>query len=395
MTRKITKPRLQEAIKFLLHEWEEHDFDSEYVTIDEESSITVQFPSGERTYSFSWDEFVAAIDCARTMEIDVEKGYVKTTSKCYQLVAPANDQAELFDFHDGDISINVDRGVTLTCERAHFLVTFAAVKEEAFHEYYPPENYRGIEVAYGDGSALTRESEAQLIDTFLFELAATQGLLFVRTAFDIYSDPAYDSEEYDLEKEKDLMLRPLESFNQGMRLYLAALQATDTELRFLSLYKVLECFAPVVFALEENDAIRRKLDSPSALNPDGRYIRSVIELVRSLDRRKNDKEIIKSLLGTCVDIVDLSKHLPEGRQRPLTYDDKRNEKDSFTRMLAEVIVSTRNRVAHAKSNYSPQGNEAQLDEIPRFNEFLKLAAEQTIRWYNRLPDHQKILDLQG
>ena len=271
--------QIQKAIDFLLAEWKDDDFDSEYITIDEEEkTIDVQFPRGEETYSFTWDEFVAAINAAKSMEIDLDKGTIRASSISYQLVHPANDDAELFDIHAGQISIIKDEHLTVSYFRSPFLITFAAVKHRAFHEFWPPENYRAVELKYESDQPFAQDIESQVIDTFLFELAATRNLLFVREPFEMFFDPIYDSEEYDLSKDAAPKLRPLERFNHGMRLYLAALQAKDPELRFLSLYKVLEYFAPVVLTLEENDAIRKKLDSPSVFTPDGSYIRSIADL---------------------------------------------------------------------------------------------------------------------
>src|SRR5204863_2412647 len=98
-----------------------------------------------------------------------------------------------------------------------------------------------------------------------------------------------------------------------------------------------------------------------------------------------------SLLATCVDVMELSRYLPSAWQETLSYESKKAEAEACFKKLAEVIVATRNQVAHAKSNYSPQGTEANPADPPRFNEFLRFAEEQTIRWYNRLPNHQKIL----
>jgi heterodisulfide reductase subunit C len=109
-----------------------------------------------------------------------------------------------------------------------------------------------------------------------------------------------------------------------------------------------------------------------------------------MEKRKIDKELMKALFITCLDVVELSKYLPASRRKALSYESKKVEIDAFSKELAETVVATRNQVAHAKSNYQPAANELRVDELPAFNEFLRVAAAQTIRWYNRLPEHQKI-----
>jgi hypothetical protein len=108
-----------------------------------------------------------------------------------------------------------------------------------------------------------------------------------------------------------------------------------------------------------------------------------------LEKRKVDKEMMKALFATCLDVVELSQYLPKSRRKALSYESKRSEIDAFSRDLAELAVATRNQVAHAKSNYQPTGNELKANELPAFNEFMSRSATQTIRWYNRLPGHQK------
>jgi hypothetical protein len=72
------------------------------------------------------------------------------------------------------------------------------------------------------------------------------------------------------------------------------------------------------------------------------------------------------------------------------HQDKKAEGEHI-RLVADTLVATRNQVAHAKSNYQPQGNELALEYLPRFNDFVEAAAIRTIRWYNRLPTHLKLM----
>lgn len=158
--------------------------------------------------------------------------------------------------------------------------------------FIPPSKFSVVSVTYPSPKVLLPEAEeSKLIDTFLFELAYTHDLLFTRgqmeTSFDFGEDPFEEL----VGGGSELKVRRLEEYNDGVRLYLAALQVNDPELRFLSLFKVLEFFAPVVFSLEENEAIRKKLDSPTVLTPDAEYIRSLIELVRSMEKLPEHQKI--------------------------------------------------------------------------------------------------------
>jgi hypothetical protein len=172
-------------------------------------------------------------------------------------------------------------------------------------------------------------------------------------------------------------------------LYLAASQITEPELKLLSYYKVLEYFAPIVMALDSNEAMRKKLDSPSTLKPDANFLKSIFELARSLEQRRKDKEMIRLVLETCMDFVDVANLLPKPLAKELSHDDKKGQSEHI-RFVSEALVATRNQVAHAKSNYEPQGNEVSEEYLPQLNEFVQAAAVRTIRWYNRLPVHLKL-----
>lgn len=381
---------VEDAIESLLKSWSDQGYAREDLIVDEgRGTITVNVPHDDNSYMLEFDEFVEIVDELTSAKVDAEKGFIRTKYSSFQVVQPANDTAEMADYHGITVTVDVGENITLSFEKELLIVTFSAFGVGAHHEFYPASKLSVVQVSYeSPEDRLPDEQESKLIDTFLFELASTHDIVFRRgrleTSFE-FDDP-FDQL---LDTGPELGVRQLEEYNDGMRLYLAALQVSDPELRFLSLFKVLEFFAPVVFSLEEHEAIRKKLDSPDALTPDAEYIRSLVELVRSLEKRKVDKEMMKALFATCLDLVELSKHLPKSRRKALSYESKRGEIDAFGRDLAEAVVATRNQVAHAKSNYQLVGNELKADELPEFNEFMRVAAAQTIRWYNRLPEYQK------
>ncbi|HEX3249672.1 MAG TPA: hypothetical protein VHS05_09605 [Pyrinomonadaceae bacterium] len=384
---------VEDAIAALLKAWSDQGYSREDLEVAEEGrTITVNVPDDhDNAYSIEFDEFVEIIDELKSAKIDAERGYIRTKYGSYQVVLPVGYLAEMADYHEINIAVTTENNITLSFGKNLFIVTFAAVSVGAHHEFYSPSTLSVISVTYPSPEDLLPEAEElKLIDAFLFELASTYDLLFSKVAMETSFDFSDEPFEKLVGGGSELKIRRLEEYNDGMRLYLAALQVSDPELRFLSLFKVLEFFAPVVFSLEENEAIRKKLDSPGVLMPDAEYIRSLIELVRSMEKRKIDKELMKALFITCLDVVELSKYLPASRRKALSYESKKVEIDAFSKELAETVVATRNQVAHAKSNYQPAANELRVDELPAFNEFLRVAAAQTIRWYNRLPEHQKL-----
>lgn len=302
---------------------------------------------------------------------------------------PISIKAEFISYYKGKcLNFEIGDGLSIHFLPTSPLVGFAAYQEGAYADYHPPDYYPSLEIRYGKGvKKKASEEEGQLFESFMFELAADADVVFsaANLKYDFDENPFEELEGKDF----STTLRPLEPFTEGMRLYLAASQITEPGLKLLSFYKVLEYFAPIVMALDSNEAMRKKLDSPSTLKPDANFLKSIFELARSLEQRRKDKEMIRLVLETCMDFVDVASLLPKPLAKELSHDDKKGQSEHI-RFVSEALVATRNQVAHAKSNYEPQGNEVSEEYLPQLNEFVQAAAVRTIRWFNRLPVHLKL-----
>lgn len=376
---------LKAAIAFLVEKLEcEED---EFVWDKEKQTVNFCFPCSEHEHLLSKAEFLEFVrDC---QSLELEGNLIRAGSKTVLLVNPISLKAQFICYYKGkSLSFDLGDGVSIHFVPVSALVGFAASDEGAYGEYHPPDSYPSLEIRYAVGAKKkSPEEEEHLFESFMFELAADADVVFDRSEFqyDLDDNPFEELEE----KEFATTLRPLEPFNEGMRLCLAASRISEPELKLLSLYKVLEFFAPIVMAIDSNEALRKKLDSPVVLKPDANYLKSIFDLARSVEQRKKDKEMIRLVLENCVDFVDLSKLLPEPLSKELTHDDKKGQNEHI-RLVADALVATRNQVAHAKSNYEPQGNEVSENDLPQLNEFVYSAAIRTIRWYNRLPAHLKL-----
>lgn len=228
-------------------------------------------------------------------------------------------------------------------------------------------------------------SDGHVYCAYLFELASSHGIVFERSGF-VYDA---DCEPEWVEKEVDVKLRPLEKPHDGIRLYLAAAQVSDSELRFFSFYKVLEHFAPTVLNIEVHDTLQKKLLTAQALSPDGEFIHDILTISKSFDQRRNDRDLIKGVLLTAVDLVELSKLLPTSLRKAISYETNSRDLEQFAKDLAESICATRHQVAHAKAHYDVRGTECKEVDLPMFTSFMEKAAAEVVRWYNRLPGHQR------
>ena len=296
--------------------------------------------------------------------------------------------AQAVEYHNEPLVVKTDDQITVQLQSRCLPVAIYASKEGAYSKFRGVvSSYLAVEADFSKfRGERTEEHERNIIDSYLFELAASHDAVFSKgmLIYPEYEDPWWT------ERIPEIKLRPLEGTNEGVRLFLAASQVQDTELQYFSFYKVLEHFGPTVLNLEAYESLRKKLDSPSALAPDGKFVRELLQLSKSFDQRKNERDLIKGVLTKGVDLIGLSSMVPESFRKAVSYNSPPRDLDAYSRDLAEHICATRNQVAHTKASYSPHGTECPPADLQQFTKFLRAAAAEVIRWYNRLPDHQKV-----
>jgi hypothetical protein len=383
------KSQVESAIDYLCSEISEFEDEREGFVYNEADGL-VTVPFYEDTVIYPVSQFLNDVEESKEISIKIEAGAVLTKRRHFQVIEPDGESSALIWDYKKELVSHTADGMLVSTKYSNLIIVIAAYKSDAYHrKYFPPYDYMAIEVVRPNTDESLNQTRAeQLVSAFLFELADSHDIVFTKSGFSQYDE--YYQPDFARFEAQSWPLRPLEQFNEGIHLYLAALQVTDPELRLLSFYKVLEYFSSVAFDLDANDALRKKLDSPNALSPNNAYLRSIFELTRNVDLRRNDREQMKSLFAVSLDMVELSPLLPDSLKQEVSYKSKPTDVGNYARRIAEVLVATRNQVAHAKSNHSSIGSECSAADLPEFNKFLKAAAAQTIRWFNRLPEHQRM-----
>src|SRR6185369_8586896 len=242
---------LKDAIAFLAEklECEAHEFEWD----KQKQTVFFSLPCSEQEYLLNKNEFLEFVhDC---QSLKLEGNLIRTNSKTVLLVSPISLKAQFICYYKGKtLTFDLGDGVSIHVVPVSVFVGFVAYQEGAYGDYHPPDNYPSLEIRYGNGvKKKTSEEEDHLFESFMFELAADADLVFDRAEFQYDFD---DNPFEELEgKEFAAALRPLEPFNEGMSLWLAASRISEPELKLLSLYKVLEFFAPVVMAIDSYEAM--------------------------------------------------------------------------------------------------------------------------------------------
>ncbi|NRF32989.1 hypothetical protein [Vibrio coralliilyticus] len=125
---------------------------------------------------------------------------------------------------------------------------------------------------------------------------------------------------------------------------------------------------------------RKVLLSNKALNPNANFVKELQELFKDHSYQK-DADSLKLTVQTCGYFKDLEDLVPEFIQRKVKTEKKKSEWDALG-VIAESITATRNKIAHAKSNYRLSGKEIPEDQYAKLTELLRVLAQQCIRWYS-------------
>jgi len=364
--------------------------DVEFVIDAESNKVDIEIPGVEETVTI--DELgalVTFIANVRELNIDADLAFVRTRGITFRLIAPESIPAQLVtQIAPKEFLISETEEFEISFVPRDLLITLMAVENGAYNEdWLSPDSYSAIRIKYSYAeTVLNPEAEEKMIEAVLFELAASEGLVFTKSALN--NDTDFNPFENEESEPFNPKFRPLESFNEGIRLFNAAVLVDEPELRFLSLYKVIEYLGPVVFKLDRNEALRKRLDCAEALRPDGAFLDGLAKLAESMKEKGGDNLIPRIVLTRCVDFAHLSSVLPPSLKKAIG---EAKDTEARIRSVAEAMYATRNSVAHAKSNYQKSGLEVPGPELIELNAFAQAVAVHAIRWYNRLPEHQRML----
>ncbi len=400
---------LKEVKEFLTKEIEAfQDFKENDIYSKRENGILkISLPYAyEKTINISEEEFIEAVNKFRNHELNEDRSIVKTSNSTYYLIDHFFlDRIPNVSFQNDEFSIIIEQNENV------LLFGLIALKIGSYHHSYssPLQIRSSIQINYHDEARLSSSEEKDLIQSFRFELLSKFGFSTEYASFrdstffeqletlDNVEDDLVDASNFLDEigfRDESIYLNDVIKYDEGSKMFLTANSIDDEEFKFLSLYKIIEYYAPIALRIDAYESLYDKLDSNRRIKPSREYIESIFELVQSYELRRKDKELIKNVFRKSIDIVDIYHKIPQYlklqiNREGISYKDKTSDIDKISSTIAQALYSTRNQLAHAKSNYELTGLECPQNEIEDFNNFLVEAANKVIRWYARLPEFQK------
>lgn len=406
----VSKEEVLKGIEFLKKEYEYFNDENVRLELEDEDdpqspeNVLVHYPGDDDSdyINYSFDEFGYLIAELENLKI-INKGRFKTTYKSYQVAWTQSEEIQYQILNEHDFEHTFSLG-TLTVEVGLDILRFVLMKYKSFHKEFGTfhHSYPLIVINYEDKrEQLLLKEEDNLISSYLFEISDSTGFDISLGKLKIFDEDLEETIwnwEPESEGKTPFKLKPLIPANEGTHLFVAALQVNDPTLKFLNFYKIIEYFAPTIVATDGYNLMASKLDNPKALDPDKEFIESIFKLVSTVNEQRKDAELPKHVLRS-IDIVDSIGLLPSWvtkrvkgivkHQGEIDYDMPKEHFAASINIIASILYSTRNWVVHAKSNYELSGNECPSDDLDQLNIFMREVTAKLIRWYNKLPKHQK------
>lgn len=292
-----------------------------------------------------------------------------------------------------------DQKITLKIVENPVLIGLVASRERLFNEdfgVYPCSMYYAVELAYKTDMVYSKQIEDEIIESFLYHVAAKYDVSVEVGEFFAWEDLTEEIKPAPCRIDESSIL----PYSEAMRYYSKALRIADPDMQYHHLYKIIEHFSPLVSKKIAYEKLNQKLDTLSVVSRDCRYLDSLLDLAKQYQVSLKDKELCKTVLLECIDIVPIFHLLPVTLQMDIakrcSVKAESLSESSVTVLekvkneLGEVIYMTRNRIVHAKSNWGPSDRACLEADMPEMNEFMKALAKCLIVWNGRQPKEFRV-----
>ena len=292
-----------------------------------------------------------------------------------------------------------DQKITLKIVENPVLIGLVASREGLFNEdfgVYPCSMYYAVELSYKTDKMYSKQIEDEIIESFLYHVTAKYDVSIEVGEFFAWEDLTEEIKPDPCRIDESSIL----PYSEAMRYYSKALRIADLDMQYHHLYKIIEHFSPLVSKKIAYEKLNQKLDTLSVVSRDCRYLDSLLDLAKQYQVSLKDKELCKTVLLECIDIVSIFHLLPVTLQMDIakrcSVKAESLSESSVTVLekvkneLGEVIYMTRNRIVHAKSNWGPSDRACLEADMPEMNEFMKALAKCLIVWNGRQPKEFRV-----
>ncbi len=229
---------------------------------------------------------------------------------------------------------------------------FMVLKSGNWEKYFPPVVAEDLFVGIKWKGSPNEIMMKAIVDGLFFELASSHEI-FLRRAPRPHVD--LDSDEQD-EEIQNIKFRPIiygDGVAAATNLYSTSISTTEPEFQIIGIVKVLEHISATVVKADLDSAVRAKLNSSRALDPDADFISDLESTIITHTRQyRKDSDALNLTIQECCDATELANHAPKYLSlATVTLEAKEKERSNSLKEFASSLSATRNQIVHAKINY--------------------------------------------
>ncbi|MBS6043302.1 MAG: hypothetical protein KIA08_11475 [Clostridium baratii] len=280
----------------------------------------------------------------------------------------------MFTYNDKEYSVQ------LLSESEEY--SLSVVINDECSEYVPPVLSDDLFISVYCKDGIEEDMDA-IVQRYIFEIDSVFNIQLFDSPRPELIDIGYGKQE--VSARKIVSAKIDNGLTEILKIFNKASSIESIEAKILDYTRVIEYASQTVIKKDLFESVFNKLSSDRVYNPDAEYILELEQIFKENNKYTKDKEAIKLTIKQCCDAMNVKKYC-------LTFISKfkKLEKNS-TKLkqldaldeLGEVIADTRNKFAHAKTNYTNKGKECPDKHLFEFVECLKEVARQVIRWYSR------------
>ena len=369
-----------------------------------DKDVFIGFPDEFEGIEYTIEEFIRYTEDIESIK-KVNNSTVRS-SKISQTIISVDEF--IFDIKDIKNNIIENDILTLRIITKPFLIGLLASKNQIYNEDYgifPCSSYTAIEIVYRNSSDMLEiQEEENLINGYLFYLSNKYNTPIVISEFeqlDFEEFEEYCSNRDEPSKITNIPVESLINHSSLMDMFIDAMSIGDEEIKFLYYYKIIEHCSPVVSKIRAYEMLNRKLDMLPHSKRDYKYLNSIFDLTREHDKSLRDGELAHSVLSECIDIVQLYEFLPDSikkilskkiqyNNKEINYDLNEGKQNQIKKEVSNILYATRNKIVHAKSNYTLNGDECHANDLPELNLFISKLCYCLVVWNDRQQDIHRL-----
>ena len=260
---------------------------------------------------------------------------------------------------------------------------FMILKSGNWDRYFPPVLVDDLFIRIRWSGSHDKEVIPRLVDALIFELSSSLTVLLRRSP---RTDYEFDEHSHDSQAAVLRELRPVlngEGLSDALNLYSLAIATDDPGFQIIGFVKVLEHIAATVVREELISAVRSKLFSSRALDPNAEFIVELETIIIAHARQtRKDSDALRLTIQKCCDATELAQYAPKHLLlRTVSVSTKDKDRITALNEFSSSVSATRNQIVHAKLNYEKTGEECPMTEIQSLANACRVAAEQAVRWF--------------